>query len=99
MDEYLRKQLSLIEPTKNEHIRLDATDKQLGFIRYLSRKHQVPPPDGIGKDRKMASQFIDTVLDWEHFQTLDATTQEHIRRIWRNELKHEPGPWDEGFTG
>lgn len=74
-----------------------ATAKQMGLIRWLSRKLGVPIYSRVESNRQIASAFIEALKDYEHFLTLDATTQEHIRRIWRGELKHEPGPWDEGF--
>jgi hypothetical protein len=74
------------------------TPKQIGFAKWLSAKTKIPLPDGWNRDGAVCSKYLDHASYWERVSRFPPELQEHIKRIWRGELKHDPGPWDEGWS-
>lgn len=80
-----------------------ASAKQLGLVRWMTRKLNLPSYPDIENSKKLCSAFINALMDYEHFIGLDENTKTHIRRIWRGELKNDTSedgslPWEDPIS-
>lgn len=73
------------------------TDKQIRYAAYLSRSTGKPLPPGWDKDRGICGSFIAAAKRGNAAEP--EYSDVHTRRILGGgPLKHDPGPWDEGWA-
>lgn len=74
------------------------TEKQIRYAMFLHKRSNKPLPENWRTDQKVCGWFITRCTRGEESGRVKYS-DEHTRRILSGgPLKHDPGPWDEGWS-